>query len=125
MKIKNKRSLGIVLIVLGLLFATGYTILSLPVFGGKIAGMRLKRIQKNPQYQDGGFVNVEPQTPFEISEIGSFLSESFFYDEIRTPPSMVPVLTVDPLSIEPLLPNNLKAVDRQIIWIKSSDYMAA
>ncbi len=55
-----------------------FVILSLPPFGGTVSGERLKRVQTNPQYKDGAFVNVESQTPFNLAEIGSFFSESFF-----------------------------------------------
>lgn len=77
-----------------------FVILSLPPFGGTVSGERLKRVQTNPQYKDGAFVNVESQTPFNFSEIGSFFSESFFYDEIRIPPSRIPVVAVAPSSLK-------------------------
>jgi len=77
-----------------------FVILSLPPFGGTVSGERLKRVQTNPQYEDGAFVNAQPQTPFNISDIGSFFSESFFYDEIRIPPSRIPVVPVTPSSLK-------------------------
>ncbi len=63
-----------VLIVIGIMI---YFVLSLPTFGGKISGDRLKRLQDNEQYKDGRFTNVKQQSPFKFSEIGSFLQKCF------------------------------------------------
>jgi len=94
MKLKHKKLWGGILLVLTLLVIMAIIIHSQPAFGGKIAGERLKRVNANPQYHDGAFVNVEPQAPFRFSEVWSFISESFFYDEIRIPPSRIPVVPV-------------------------------
>ena len=53
-------------------------VLSLPPFGGTASGERLKLVQANPQYQDGAFVNVEPQSPYSLSEVGAMFSKQFF-----------------------------------------------
>ena len=86
-----------------------FIILSLPIFGGKISGERLERVKANPHYQEGGFVNVEPQSPFNFSEVWSFLTESFFYDEIRIPPSKIPVVPVSASSLNLLTTPTLRA----------------
>jgi len=97
---KTKKVLGLLSLVVSFVAVMAFIILSQPSFGGKISGERLTRVQANPQYQEGGFVNVEPQAPFNFSEAGSFLTESFFYDEIRIPPSSLPVLTVTASSLK-------------------------
>lgn len=95
------------LVVCLLVFVAGYVILSQSPFGGAVSGERLERVQANAQYRGDAFVNVEPQAPFELSNVGTFISESFFYDEIRVPPSDIPVISVDSnalqLAQEPIL----------------------
>ncbi len=100
MKLKRKKLWGLLLLVGGIVVVAAYMILSLPVFGGRISGERLNRVQANPQYKDGSFVNVETQASFNLADISSFLTESFFYDEIRTPPSSIPVVSVSALSLK-------------------------
>lgn len=109
MKLKSKKLWWIsflVLIVLGIIV---FFVLSLPTFGGKISGERLKRVQENQQYKDGRFTNVEPQSPFNFSEIGSFITEMLFYDEIRIPPSKIPVISVLDSSLKILNSSTLRA----------------
>jgi len=77
MKLKRKKLWSGILLCLIMLVITAFIILSFPVFGGEISGERLKGVKANPHYQEGGFVNVEPQTPFSLSEAWSFLTESF------------------------------------------------
>ena len=79
-----------------LLIAMATWVLSLPAFGGSITGERLARVQGHVQYRDGAFVNPEPQAPSSIGELGTYLSESVFYDEVRVPPAPLPVLPVEP-----------------------------
>ena len=100
MKLKSKKLWGGILLGLIILVIIAFIILSFPVFGGEISGERLKRVKANPQYQEDGFVNVEPQAPFSLSEAWSFLTESFFYDEIRIPPSKIPVVPVSASSLK-------------------------
>ena len=100
MKLKSKKLWGGILLALIMLVIMSFVILSLPVFGGKISGERLQRVKANPRYQDGGFVNVEPQAPFSFAEVWSFLTESFFYDEIRIPPSKIPFVAVSASSLK-------------------------
>jgi L-ascorbate metabolism protein UlaG (beta-lactamase superfamily) len=109
MKLKSKKLWGVILLLLIILVITAFIILSLPIFGGKITGERLERVEANPQYQEGGFVNVEPQSPFSLSEVWSFLTESIFYDEIRIPPSKIPVVPVSASSLKLLTTPTLRA----------------
>ena len=95
MKLKSGKIWWISFLVLIVLGISIYFVLSLPTFGGKISGDRLKRLQDNEQYKDGSFTNVKQQSTFNFSEIGSFFTEMIFYDEIRIPPSKIPVVILD------------------------------
>ncbi len=97
----KRKKLWIFLLLTGVtLIVATWGVLSLDPFGGKISGERLQRIQANPQYQEGAFVNVEPQAPFKFSEAGSFITNQFFYEEIRVPPGEIPVVSVAPSQLE-------------------------
>ncbi len=109
MKLKHKKLWGVILLLLIIFVIVAFIILSLPIFGGEISGERLERVKANPQYQGGAFVNVEPQSPFSFSEVWSFLTESFFYDEIRIPPSKIPVVPVSASSLNLLSTPTLRA----------------
>lgn len=109
MKTRKAKFAVSVLAVGGILAVIVLVVLSLPPFGGTVSGERLKLVQANPQYQDGAFVNVEPQTPYSLSEVGGMFSEQFFYDEIRIPPSKIPVVRISPASLEPLSDSTLRA----------------
>ncbi|HSG88774.1 MAG TPA: MBL fold metallo-hydrolase [Pseudomonadales bacterium] len=82
-----------------ILVLAGRWTLSLPAFGGTLSGARLARVEAHPQYRDGAFVNVERQAPSSLADLGSFLGESLFYDEIRVPSAPPPVLPVDPAQL--------------------------
>jgi hypothetical protein len=45
-------------------------------FSADISGPRQQSIQTSPQFQDGSFVNVERQAPFELT--WDYLHEQFF-----------------------------------------------
>ena len=112
MKLKRKNLWWISFLVLIGLGIIAFFVLSLPTFGGNISGERLKRVQENQQYKDGRFTNVEPQSPFNYSEIGSFFTEMLFYDEIRIPPSKIPVISVLDSSLK-----ILKSLTLRAFWI--------
>lgn len=83
--------------------------LSLPTFGGTIEGERLARIEAHPAFRDGAFVNAEPQAPSSFADLGSFLSESVLYDEIRVPRVPIPVMPVAPSTLELQSTRSLRA----------------
>ena len=84
------------LVVLAALGAGGAFVLALPPFGGKIEGARLERARANPQYRDGAFANVDPDTPSGLAGLASYMVRQFSGDEVREPPAPVPVDRVDP-----------------------------
>jgi L-ascorbate metabolism protein UlaG (beta-lactamase superfamily) len=91
---------GVTLGVLAvLLVAAGWVVLSQPQFGARMAGARLERALANPQYHGGRFVNIEPETPTSIAAMGDYLVRQFSGHEVRVPPSPLPVLPVDKVTL--------------------------
>jgi len=66
-------------------------------FGGNLSDERLARAEASPHYEDNAFFNVERQAPLGVT--WSFLKAQFFGDEVRVPPSAVPVINMDPTSL--------------------------
>jgi L-ascorbate metabolism protein UlaG (beta-lactamase superfamily) len=99
-KLARKEVWIIGLLIVSVLVVGIAMIFRLPTFGGKVSGERLARMQANPQYKEGAFVNVEPEAPLTLSQGWSFIAKQFFYDEVRVPPSEIPVVTVAPSSLE-------------------------
>ena len=69
-------------------------VLSLPQFGGKLAGERLARAQANPLYRDGQFANPLPPAGYRAVDVWNLVKGQFSGDEVRVPPSAMPVLAV-------------------------------
>jgi L-ascorbate metabolism protein UlaG (beta-lactamase superfamily) len=89
------RTALVLVVVLGLLAAAAWAVLSLPQFGAPLSGPRLERAQANPHYRDGRFVNLQPETPTDLAAIGDYLARQFSGSEMREPPAPLPVLAVD------------------------------
>ena len=62
------------------------------------------------QYRDGRFVNVIPQSPGDIGLYWRYFVEQMFGDQIRVPPSAIPVLAVAPETIKPPPGAGLRAI---------------
>ena len=90
------RIAGVLLGLTLLLIAVAAFVLSTPPFGGKLAGERLARARANPQYQGGVFVNPLPPASYRAADVWALITGQFFGDEVREPPSAIPVLAVDP-----------------------------
>ena len=87
---------GIVLAaVVAVLAAAGWAVLSQPQFGARMSGARLERAKANPQYRDGRFVNLQPETPTSLASLGGYIVRQFSGDEVREPPAPLPVMAVD------------------------------
>lgn len=84
--------LGLVLLIVA---AAAY-VLATPPFGGKLSGERLARARANPQYQNGVFVNPLPPAAYRAADVWAMFTGQFFGDEVREPPSAIPVITVAP-----------------------------
>ncbi len=89
------RTLLALALLAGVLAAAGCGVLSQPQFGAAMSGARLERAKANPQYRDGRFVNLQPETPTPFGAMLGYLVRQFSGDEVRVPPSPLPVLAVD------------------------------
>ena len=71
-------------------------------FGGDASGERLKRIQASPHYKDGVFVNTVPVTrdEFGIGDYWEYTIDLFIHDEIRIPPSTIPIVVIHPETLK-------------------------
>ena len=77
------------------LVVAGWVVLQQPQFGARMSGARLERAKANPQYRDGRFLNVPPETPTSLAALGDYLVRQFSGNEVREPPGPLPVLAVD------------------------------
>lgn len=92
--------IAIGLVVLAALLAVAtVAVLSLPTFGAPMAGERLARAEADPQYRDGRFVNVQPETPTSWAAMGDYVVRQFSGDEVRVPPAPLPVVAIDPAAL--------------------------
>ena len=80
--------------VAALLVAACWAVLSQAQFGAPMAGARLARALANPQYHGGRFVNLEPEDA-DTTSLAEYLRRQLTGDEVRVPPSPIPVLAVD------------------------------
>lgn len=86
-------------VVVAVLVAAGWVVLSQPQFGAPMAGARLARALTNPQYHDGRFVNLEPEAPSTTS-LAEYALRQLSGEEVREPSRPVPVLAVDKPALE-------------------------
>ena len=88
-------------------------------FGGTISGERLKMALASPHYRDGEFANTLPHPPLESADVWGYFKEQFFGDQIRVPPSDIPIS-----AIPPSLLHAQPAPGLRVIWFgHSSVYM--
>jgi L-ascorbate metabolism protein UlaG (beta-lactamase superfamily) len=77
-------------------FGVGIWVLTLAPFGGNPSGERLARARANPLYHDGAFANAPPPgPPRALSDNWTLLKLELSNNEVRVPPSPIPVVTVD------------------------------
>ena len=105
-----------VLVLLSVGIAITFT--SCSSFGAKATGQRQARIHASTHTEDDKFLNVHPLGDFGWANIGHFLSERFFGDQVRHPPSPLPVIPVQPESFTTPPPPGLRA-----IWIGHSSVL--
>src|SRR6478609_3446025 len=85
--------------IVAVLVVAAWALLSQPQFAAPMTGARLERAKANPQYRDGRFVNLQPETPTSSGAMFDYLVRQFSGDEVRVPPSPLPVLAVDPTAL--------------------------
>ena len=61
-----------------------------PSFGGTVAGDRAVRAQASPQFRNGHFENVIPQTPKSNALLWDYFKRQVRGQEVRTPPPPCP-----------------------------------
>jgi L-ascorbate metabolism protein UlaG (beta-lactamase superfamily) len=79
----------IVKVILLVFFATLFK--SAPSFGVSSSGEHLEKIEANKNYKDGAFFNDVPQSEESIG-LWNYISNTFWYDEIRIPPAPLPLV---------------------------------
>jgi L-ascorbate metabolism protein UlaG (beta-lactamase superfamily) len=90
---------GIAILLIAVAAVATPLVLSLPPFGGEVAGERLARARANPQHRDGRFVNPLPPAPYTWGYAWTLLEGTFFGSEVRVPPAPVPVVNVPPARV--------------------------
>jgi len=65
----------------------------LATFGGKLAGARLERARRSPQFDGKRFVNPVPTSLMLPGTFWEMARHQFFGDEVRVPPQPPPVVT--------------------------------
>jgi L-ascorbate metabolism protein UlaG (beta-lactamase superfamily) len=90
-----------------------------PSWGGTISGERLKRAQASSHYHEGKFVNSLPHPPLEPGDAWDYLKEQLGGDQMRVPPSAIPISAIPPEYIQTQPSPGLR-----VIWLgHSSVYM--
>ena len=83
----RRRRWPIVLIGIALLIgAAAAAVLALPTFGAKASSERLARMQADPHFHDGRFVNDVPPAGYTFADVRALVAGQFLGDEVRTPP---------------------------------------
>jgi L-ascorbate metabolism protein UlaG (beta-lactamase superfamily) len=81
-----------------------------PPFGGTVSGKRLERVQASPQYNDDKFTNTLPHPSFKLSEAWDYLKEQFIGDQVRVPPSDLPINVIGPALLRTESSPGLRAI---------------
>ncbi len=101
-----------------LVFASTVTLMSCASFGAKVSGKRWERIQASRHSQESRFVNAKPLGSIAWGDVRNFLGERLLGDQIRHPPSTLPVVTIQPGSFTTPQPPGLRAM-----WIGHSSVL--
>ena len=111
--------LGWSLVVLALLsLVIAVTLSSCASFGATASGQRQTRIQTSPHSADGHFFNAQPLGEFSWGDIGRFLRQRLFGQQVRHPPAPLPVVPVTTASFSTPPPPGLRA-----IWLGHSSVL--
>lgn len=94
------------------------TLMSCASFGAKVSGQRLEQVQASIHSQEGKFANASPLSSVEWRELWNFLGERLFGDQIRHPPSAIPVVAIQPNSFTTPPPPGLRTM-----WIGHSSVL--
>ena len=81
-----------------------------PPFGGTVSGERLERAQASPNYHDGVFVNTLPHPSLGSGDVWGYIKEQFFGDQMRVPPSAIPISPILSASLQAQPVEGLRAI---------------
>jgi len=109
---KSRRFKWAIVVLLFVVVGSVLFLKNWPSFGGAISGERLKRAQASSHYHDGQFANTLLHPPLESGDVWDYLKEQFFGDQIRVPPSAIPISAIPPASMQtqPPPPLGLRAI---------------
>ena len=88
-----QRIIGVLVLLIA---GSAVTLMSCASFGAKVSGQRLERVKASRHSQDGKFLNALPLSSVGWGEIWDFLGERLFGDQLRHPPSAIPIVSVQP-----------------------------
>ncbi len=91
-----------VLAVAGVVAAT--CLLSQPQFGARMSAAQLARAHANSHYHEDRFANDQPPAAYRLADVWALLTGQFLGDEIRIPPTALPVVAVDRQALAAPLP---------------------
>lgn len=107
----GKRFVKWIVIVGFVLTAAVFIILnSFSSFGGKISDQYLEKLKTSAHFEGTNFVNIVPQSPDSFALYWDYLKEQFGGDQIRHPPSPIPVTMLSKATFKPPLAEALKAI---------------
>ena len=87
-------------LLLTLTAAAAAIVLSLPPLGARASGERLARMQADPHFRDGAFVNDLPPAGYTFADVRALLAGQFLGDEVRVPPAALPIVRVDAQALQ-------------------------
>jgi len=106
--LKKRRKLIPIVIILSFVVVSIAFLKNWSSFGGNASEERLQRIKTNPQYEEGAFVNIERQAPYDLT--WDYFKEQFFGDQQRTPPLAIPVIKIKPETLSSSPAPGLRAI---------------
>ena len=110
-----QRIIGVLVLLIA---GSAVTLMSCASFGAKVSGQRLERVKASRHSQDGKFLNALPLSSVGWGEIWDFLGERLFGDQLRHPPSAIPIVSVQPGDFTTPPPPGLRAM-----WIGHSSVL--
>jgi L-ascorbate metabolism protein UlaG (beta-lactamase superfamily) len=102
-----KRAIAVLLAIVAVLAVAAIIIFRLPEFGGTIAGQRLERVRRSPEFIAGRFQNVPPQNT-DTSLLKTY--RLYQQGQVRGPRFEIPVIDIAPSSLEAPPSKGLKAI---------------
>jgi len=116
---KSRRFKWAIIVLLFVIVGSVLCLKHWPSFGGTLSGERLIRAQASSHNHDGKFTNILPHPALESGDVWGYLKEQLFGDQIRVPPSAIPISAFSPVSLQTQPPPGMRA-----IWFgHSSVYM--